>query len=558
MFVTLLSGYKLFTDPATGTETFTEVPARLETVWLFPSILRGVAIYRGSIANADDEARDVARVYLEWERLDGPKADLETYAARQRKAMDKTLLRGLTLNRTDFSGARLHSVQLSAVTGQKAVFEGADMPKTVWITSLTKDETKTSALFAKIHTYGLATNGHFWLDDLEKMAWAGPIDELAKPDTGVWLLTGAAEDFAKPTIRQGLALLALHLAGVRGHGFPTLLCPFAGQVDPASLPMPLRGTEAVTEALLGAKLAAKANIPFHPEPADYRLRLYPMALYLLPDTPVAGGKTTGKKDGTAGGAATGAPSGNGTKINGGGATEEAQEQPFPDTEIARADGMTRINLQRLSSGSPVGGVGRNLIVLADDEGKYVTPTSPAGAYVLLPATTGKDFAISILIKNAFVLSDRTGRTDHFFLFRVNYQNGVKELYTTDITRPSNILYRNRYYISRSGPDMMGWTAATDYRPWNNALDFNEYRIVKEKNLLRFFFNGEFIRSERTMGDTLRAVKVDLREHERLYDIRVEDTTAIGPKHVHPWHTLGDAADAGSNATAPAHAERKQP
>jgi hypothetical protein len=151
------------------------------------------------------------------------------------------------------------------------------MSKTVWITSLTKDEAKASALFKKIHDYGLATNGHFWLDDLEKMAWSGPADELLKPETAVWLLTGAAEDFAKPTTRQGLSLLALLLAGQRGHGFPTILCPFAGQtVEPASLPMPLRGAETATEATLGPKLAAKANIPFHPEPADYRLRLYPL------------------------------------------------------------------------------------------------------------------------------------------------------------------------------------------------------------------------------------------------------------------------------------------
>ena len=131
------------------------------------------------------------------------------------------------------------------------------MPKTVWITSLTKDETKTPALFAKIHGYGLNTNGHFWLDDLEKMAWAGPADELLKPDTGVWLLTGAAEDFAKPTVRQGLSLLALLLAGERGHGFPTILCPFTGQVDPESLPMPLRTAEAATET--SASKSAEAS-----------------------------------------------------------------------------------------------------------------------------------------------------------------------------------------------------------------------------------------------------------------------------------------------------------
>ncbi|MHC1711426.1 MAG: hypothetical protein AB9872_04660 [Solidesulfovibrio sp.] len=150
------------------------------------------------------------------------------------------------------------------------------MPKTVWITSLTKDEDKASALFKKIHDYGLSTNGHFWVDDLEKMAWAGPAEELCKPETAVWLITGTPEDFAKKSLRQGLSLLALLVAGQRGHGFPILLCPFAGEIDPAGLPLPLRGAEAVATTTLGPKLAARANTPFKPETADYRLRLYPM------------------------------------------------------------------------------------------------------------------------------------------------------------------------------------------------------------------------------------------------------------------------------------------
>ncbi len=150
------------------------------------------------------------------------------------------------------------------------------MNKTVWITSLTKDEEKASAVFKKIHDYGLATNGHFWVDDLEKMAWSGAAEQLLSPETAVWLITGAAEDFAKDSVRRGLALLALLVAGQRGHGFPTVICPFEGQVDPATLPTPLKGADSVANAALGAKLAAKANIPWKPDPADYRLKLYPL------------------------------------------------------------------------------------------------------------------------------------------------------------------------------------------------------------------------------------------------------------------------------------------
>ncbi|MHC1711422.1 MAG: DUF2169 domain-containing protein [Solidesulfovibrio sp.] len=101
LFVTLLAGYKLFADPATFTETFVEVPMRLETIWLFPTILRGLVLYRGSIPNADDEARDVARIYAAWERQTEPAATIEEYAERQRKAMD----RSVPIDMTPFAAA---------------------------------------------------------------------------------------------------------------------------------------------------------------------------------------------------------------------------------------------------------------------------------------------------------------------------------------------------------------------------------------------------------------------------------------------------------------------
>jgi len=150
------------------------------------------------------------------------------------------------------------------------------MQKTVWITSLTKDEKKASTLFSTIHNYGLATNGHFWVDDLEKMAWSGAAENLLNPETAVWLITGAAADFAVPSVRKGLSLLALLLAGQRGHGFPTIIAPFPGEADPGELPTPLKGADHAAASSLGAKLAAKANIPWKPEPADYRLKLYPL------------------------------------------------------------------------------------------------------------------------------------------------------------------------------------------------------------------------------------------------------------------------------------------
>lgn len=211
------------------------------------------------------------------------------------------------------------------------------------------------------------------------------------------------------------------------------------------------------------------------------------------------------------------------------ATEAAQEQPFPVAETAHADGETRFNLSKLPTGAPIGGFGRNLIVMQDEEGKYVASTAKDGTYVLLPADPAKNFSASFLVKNAFTRSDRSGDTSQFFLFTLNYKNGISEMFTLNLTRPDGTNWQSRYFISRSGPpDVMSWTDSTDYRAWDNALDFNEYKVIKEKNLIRFFFNGEFIRSQKTLGDAFASIRVNLRPGERLYDVIVRDLNLCAP------------------------------
>ncbi len=46
--------------------------------------------------------------------------------------------------------------------------------KKVWITALVKDEEKIAKLMAAMKQYGLAANGHFWVDDLTHMSWQAP------------------------------------------------------------------------------------------------------------------------------------------------------------------------------------------------------------------------------------------------------------------------------------------------------------------------------------------------------------------------------------------------
>jgi len=70
---------------------FEEVPTRIDTVWLFPGILRGVVVYRGTTEIQDDEYADVRRVFMATERnADEPKP-LEHYLEEQKKALDRTV-----------------------------------------------------------------------------------------------------------------------------------------------------------------------------------------------------------------------------------------------------------------------------------------------------------------------------------------------------------------------------------------------------------------------------------------------------------------------------------
>ena len=151
------------------------------------------------------------------------------------------------------------------------------MNKSIWVSILEKDEAKGKALFEAIHRYGLAVNGHFWLDDLDKMQWSGAFAELAKPETAAWVIQGGPASLASPTIRYGLALLAAMVQAQKGHGFPIFILPDGGALDPASLPTPLKSaTVAASDTALLPKLVAKANVPMPTVATEYWLDIHPM------------------------------------------------------------------------------------------------------------------------------------------------------------------------------------------------------------------------------------------------------------------------------------------
>ncbi len=150
------------------------------------------------------------------------------------------------------------------------------MKKHIWITALEKDEDKAKAVFQTASKYGLETGGHFWLNDPEKMEWAGAAPELLKPETVLWIIAGSVASFQDPGNRFGLSLLALMLQAEKGHGFPIIIQPYDGEINPDDLPTPLKSAEYVKPSLLGPKVAAKANIPPKPVQLEYRLVPHPL------------------------------------------------------------------------------------------------------------------------------------------------------------------------------------------------------------------------------------------------------------------------------------------
>jgi len=149
--------------------------------------------------------------------------------------------------------------------------------KTVWLSSLVSSEDTVKNLFSQLKTYGLEVKGHFWEDDLGKMAWSKPREELIKPDVALWLILASPENLANPSIRYGLSLLTITLQAKRGYVFPILILLTQGEVpSPETLPTPLKGFDflSLTDPGMAAKLVAKVHATFKEIISEYRLDVY--------------------------------------------------------------------------------------------------------------------------------------------------------------------------------------------------------------------------------------------------------------------------------------------
>ena len=149
--------------------------------------------------------------------------------------------------------------------------------KTVWLTSLVSSEDKVNNLLSQLKNYGLDVKGHFWEDDLKKMAWIQAREELIKPEVALWLILTSNENLLSPSIRYGLSLLTITVQAQKGLSFPVLiLTEQGGTISSENLPTPLKGVGflSMPDAGMPAKIVAKVHTLGDAISSEYRLDVY--------------------------------------------------------------------------------------------------------------------------------------------------------------------------------------------------------------------------------------------------------------------------------------------
>jgi hypothetical protein len=123
-------------------------------------------------------------------------------------------------------------------------------------------------------TYGLEVQGHFWKDDLKKMAWMAVRDSLLDAKISLWGILGSDEELPAPDTLYGLSLLAITLQAKRGLDFPITILQTQGEsISSEQLSTPLNGADVMlaSGSGLGAKLAARVHKPPKPISPEYRI-----------------------------------------------------------------------------------------------------------------------------------------------------------------------------------------------------------------------------------------------------------------------------------------------
>lgn len=151
------------------------------------------------------------------------------------------------------------------------------MKKKIWLTSLEKSEPDVQKIMASLTKYGLDIDGHFWDDDLEKMAWSTPRKEMLEKHRNMWIIYGKAEKFDHPSIIYGLSLLILSIQAAQGINFPIVLLQEGDTaIDLSSLPPHFKACKVyqIKSGTWGAKIVAALHKPTTPQFPPYRLDVY--------------------------------------------------------------------------------------------------------------------------------------------------------------------------------------------------------------------------------------------------------------------------------------------
>jgi hypothetical protein len=146
--------------------------------------------------------------------------------------------------------------------------------KAIWVTSLGASQDPVKQLMSQMKTYGLEVQGHFWKDDLQKMAWMAARESLVDAKVSMWGILGSDEELRAPDTRYGLSLLAVTVQARRGLHFPVMILQTRGEpISAEQLGTPLKGTDVMlaSDSGLGAKLAARVHKPPKPISAEYHL-----------------------------------------------------------------------------------------------------------------------------------------------------------------------------------------------------------------------------------------------------------------------------------------------
>ncbi len=151
------------------------------------------------------------------------------------------------------------------------------MQKKIWISAFDCTQETVQAVMAKLQGYGFAVDGHFFTDDLEKMAWAAPRKQLIDTSISMWVILASAKNFQQSSFRYGITMLGLAVQAKRGKQFPVIILQTGEDtIEPESLPTPFAGAKIfpLTAETYGAKLTAIAHTPVQPITMEYRLDVY--------------------------------------------------------------------------------------------------------------------------------------------------------------------------------------------------------------------------------------------------------------------------------------------